>query len=88
MTRVHGHSYRIGGATELLTAGVPPEVVARQGGWTSLSFLLYWRKIEVILPMNITSAYKKKRLQELSLELEDYRVRNKIPKALCTSLEE
>jgi hypothetical protein len=48
-----------------LTTGVPPEIVACQGGWTSLSFLVYWQKIEVILPMNIMNTYKKKRLQEL-----------------------
>ena len=38
-----GHSFRIGGATEWLLAGVPPETVAKIGRWTSLAFLLYWR---------------------------------------------
>ena len=76
---VSGHSFRIGGASELLTAGVPPEVVARQGGWTSLAFLVYWRRVEQILPMNITSAYKKKRLQELVVEMEAFRIRSNIP---------
>ncbi len=28
---IHGHSFRPGGATELLLAGVPPETVAKQG---------------------------------------------------------
>lgn len=36
--KVHGHSFRIGGAVELLIAGVPPEIVAALGGWTSLAF--------------------------------------------------
>ena len=79
---VHGHSFRIGGASELLTAGVPPEVVARQGGWTSLAFLLYWRRVEQILPMNITGAYNRKRLQELAVEMESFRIRNNIPNAV------
>ncbi|KAJ3774000.1 hypothetical protein FB446DRAFT_686865 [Lentinula raphanica] len=43
LENVHGHSFRIGGAVELLLAGVTPEVVAAIGGWTSLAFLLYWR---------------------------------------------
>ena len=83
---VHGHSFRIGGATELLMAGVAPEVVARQGGWTSLAFLLYWRKLEQILPMNITDTYKKKRLQELALEMDSFRSRNNISDTAVSSL--
>ncbi|KAJ7142884.1 hypothetical protein C8R44DRAFT_866161 [Mycena epipterygia] len=39
---VFGHSFRIGGSTELLLAGVPCDIVAALGGWTSLTFLLYW----------------------------------------------
>jgi hypothetical protein len=83
---VHGHSFRIRGATELLMAGVAPEVVARQGGWTSLAFLLYWRKLEQILPMNITDAYKKKRLQELALEMDSFHSRNNISDTAVSSL--
>ena len=41
LAHVLGHSFRIGGAVELLLAGVPPEIVAATGGWTSLAFLLY-----------------------------------------------
>lgn len=41
MDHISGHSFRIGGAVELLLAGVPPEVVAATGNWTSLAFLLY-----------------------------------------------
>ena len=49
LAHVLGHSFRIGGAVELLLAGVPPEVVAATGGWTSLAFLLYWRRMEEII---------------------------------------
>ena len=45
-----GHSFHIGGVTELLLAGVPLEVIAAIGQWKSLAFLLYWWKIEEILP--------------------------------------
>ncbi|KAG1851985.1 hypothetical protein C8R48DRAFT_749849 [Suillus tomentosus] len=37
-----GHCFRIGGATELLLRGTPPEVVAMQGCWKSCAFLEYW----------------------------------------------
>ena len=84
---VNGHSFRIGGASELLTAGVSPEVVARQGGWTSLTFLLYWRRVEQILPMNIASAYKRKRLQELAIEMEAFRIRNNIQNHIALDIE-
>ena len=36
LAHVLGHSFRIGDAVELLLAGVPPEIVAATGGWTSL----------------------------------------------------
>ncbi|KAJ7466051.1 hypothetical protein FB451DRAFT_1402456 [Mycena latifolia] len=62
---VSGHSFRIGGSTELLLAGVPCDIVAALGGWTSLAFLLYWRKIEHIVPMNIGKAYDKDKLTEM-----------------------
>jgi hypothetical protein len=42
LAHVLGHSFWIGGAVELLLAGVPPEIIATTGGWTSLAFLLYW----------------------------------------------
>jgi len=50
LAHVLGHSFQIGSAVELLLAGVPPEIVAATGGWTSLAFLLYWRRMEEILP--------------------------------------
>jgi hypothetical protein len=53
LARITGHSFRIGGATELLCRGVPPEVVKMAGRWSSDSFLRYWRKPEDILPRHI-----------------------------------
>ncbi|KAJ7724438.1 hypothetical protein DFH07DRAFT_1003728 [Mycena maculata] len=63
---VFTHSFHIGGSTELLLASVPCEIVAALRGWTSLVFLLYWWKIEHIVPLNIGKAYDKKRLDETS----------------------
>lgn len=57
LATVFGHSYRIGGSVELLLAGVEPEVIMKLGGWTSLCFLIYWRRLEQILPDRITSAW-------------------------------
>ncbi|KAJ7270492.1 hypothetical protein C8J57DRAFT_1321918 [Mycena rebaudengoi] len=54
---VFGHSYRIGGSLELLSAGVAPEIIMKLGGWTSLCFLIYWRRLEKILPLAITHAW-------------------------------
>jgi hypothetical protein len=73
-----GHGFCIGGASELLLAGIPPKVIARLRGWTSLAFLLYWRKIEQILPMLINNAYKKKRLLDLAAEMETFHIQNHI----------
>jgi hypothetical protein len=75
---VHGHSYRIGGSTELLLAGVPCEVVAALGEWTSLAFLLYWRKIEHIVPMNVGKAYDKNKLDEVAKAFKAFRIANRI----------
>ncbi|KAJ7035993.1 hypothetical protein C8F04DRAFT_1258353 [Mycena alexandri] len=57
LENVFGHSYRIGGSVELLLAGVEPEVIMKLGGWTSLCFLIYWRRLEQILPQRITAAW-------------------------------
>ncbi|KAJ7071761.1 hypothetical protein B0H15DRAFT_754358, partial [Mycena belliarum] len=38
-----GHAFRIGGTTELLIAGVSPEVVQAMGRWKSDAFKVYWR---------------------------------------------
>ncbi|SJL12301.1 uncharacterized protein ARMOST_15724 [Armillaria ostoyae] len=54
-----GHSFRIGGTTYLLLLGVDPWVVMKQGRWSSKAFLLYWRKVEEILPLFIGDAMDK-----------------------------
>ncbi|KAJ7269990.1 hypothetical protein B0H12DRAFT_1009293 [Mycena haematopus] len=54
---VFGHSYRIGGALALLIAGVAPEVIMKLGGWSSLCFLIYWRRLQLILPLAVTRAW-------------------------------
>ncbi|KAK0217764.1 hypothetical protein IW262DRAFT_1449035 [Armillaria fumosa] len=54
-----GHSFRIGGTTHWLLIGVDPWIVMRQGRWSSKAFLLYWRKVEEILPLFIGDAMDK-----------------------------
>ena len=82
LAHVLGHSFHIGGAVELLLAGVPPEIVAATGSWTSLAFLLYWRQMEEILPMSTSKAYKEAHLNALAAIFEQFRINNKIPSAL------
>ena len=45
-----GHCFRIGGTTELLVAGTPPDVVKAMGRWSSDSFMRYWRALDDIAP--------------------------------------
>lgn len=68
-----GHCFRIGGATELLLRGTPPDVVAVQGSWKSRAFLEYWRKIESILPLFISKSFNKSRLQLVQTSMDGYR---------------
>ena len=76
---VSGHSFRIGGSVALLLDGVPPEVVAATGGWSSMAFLLYWRRVEEVLPLSTHKAYKKSQLDELALVFEQFRVSQGLP---------
>jgi hypothetical protein len=85
LAHVLGHSFCIGGAVELLLAGVPPEIVAATGGWTSLAFLLYWRCMEEILPMSTSKAYNKAHIDSLASIFEQFRIQCKIPSALITA---
>lgn len=85
LAHVLGHSFRIGGAVELLLAGVPPEIVAATGGWTSLAFLLYWRRMDEILPMSTSKAYNKSHFDELASIFERFRINHKIPSALIAA---
>ena len=79
LAHVLGHSFCIGGAVALLLAGVPPEIVAATGGWTSLAFLLYWRRMEEILPMSTSKAYQRSHIDVLAKIFEKFRVDNHIP---------
>ncbi|KAJ7599466.1 DNA breaking-rejoining enzyme [Mycena floridula] len=82
-----GHSFRIGGASELLLAGIPPEVVATIGRWKSLAFLLYWRKIEEILPRSFSRSYDSSRIRELAVAFENFRVAQNIPENVLIQAE-
>ena len=59
LTCLSGHSFRIRGTTHLLTHGVEPCIVMKQGRWSSKAFLLYWRNIEDILPLFIGDSFDK-----------------------------
>jgi len=85
LDHVSGHSFRIGGTVALLLAGVSPEVVAATGGWKSLAFLLYWRRLEDIIPMSTTKAYNKSDISSLNRIFEAFRVRNNISKSALSS---
>ncbi|KAF8823224.1 hypothetical protein HHX47_DHR10000204 [Lentinula edodes] len=82
LEHVHGHSFRIGGAVELLIAGVTPEVVAAIGGWTSLAFLLYWRRFEDILPTHVLKAYDSSQISRLKHSLDDFQKANGLSNSL------
>ena len=84
---VLGHSFQIGGAVELLLAGVPPEIVAATGGWTSLAFLIYWHCMEELLPMSSSKAYKKNHITELASIFEEFCIIHNIPTNLITSMD-
>jgi hypothetical protein len=64
--------FRIGGATELLLRGTPPDVVAMQGRWKSRAFLEYWRKINSILPVFITSAFSDSRIMMINSSMNTF----------------
>ena len=86
LAHILGHSFRIGGAVELLLAGVPPEIVAAIGGWTSLAFLLYWRRMEEILPMSTSQAYKKSHIDDLAKIFEIFHSNHRISQSTLNSL--
>ena len=64
--RTTGHCFRIGGTTELLISGTPPEVVKATGRWSSESFLRYWRSLDDIAPQYIRYIHKLKPKQRRS----------------------
>ncbi|KAF8919046.1 hypothetical protein CPB85DRAFT_1430197 [Mucidula mucida] len=60
LEHVFGHSYRIGCTVQLLSDGVAPEMVMKLGGWTSMCFLIYWRRLEQIIPAALSRAWDAK----------------------------
>nr|GAT45890.1 predicted protein [Mycena chlorophos] len=59
LEQVFGHSFRVGGTLFWLTLGLEPEMVMKIGGWTSSCFLIYWRKLESVLPPAISRVLDK-----------------------------
>ncbi|KAG2056597.1 hypothetical protein BDR06DRAFT_1040202 [Suillus hirtellus] len=57
LLQLTGHCFRIGGTTELLLRGVPPDIIAVQGCWKLQAFLEYWWKMNSILPLFVTSSF-------------------------------
>ncbi|EIN14054.1 DNA breaking-rejoining enzyme [Punctularia strigosozonata HHB-11173 SS5] len=77
-----GHCFRIGGTTHWLLQGAPTEIVAAIGGWTSLAFLLYWRKVEDIIAAGLVDAMSKSDAARLGKKVDEFRVSRGIPKDL------
>jgi hypothetical protein len=44
--RFAGHSFRIGGTTSLLRAGVNPDIVKKMGCWHLDAFPIYWHNLQ------------------------------------------
>lgn len=90
LEKVSGHCFRIGGTVLLLLAGVPPQVphihpppfsfsnpfqvVAAAGGWTSLAFLRYWRRMSDIVFASTSQAYSRNALNSISSAIESFRI--------------
>ncbi|PPQ92898.1 hypothetical protein CVT25_010453 [Psilocybe cyanescens] len=79
LAHVSGHCFRIGGTVTLLLAGVPPEVVAATGRWTSLAFLLYWHRMVDIIPLSTAASYLLSNMDTLSSVIDQFRIRCNIP---------
>lgn len=75
LERMTGHSFRIGGATELLLRGTAPDIVQIQGSWRSRAFLEYWRKIDSILPLFISNTFDQSRLKLIRDSLDNFQKR-------------
>jgi hypothetical protein len=73
-----GHAFRIGGATELLLRGTPPDVVMVQGHWKSKAFIDYWRRIDEILPLFISNSFTEARIALTQSTMNTYIRRNTV----------
>ena len=74
-----GHSFRIGGTTELLLEGVALDMVAAIGGWSSMAFLLYWRRLGGVISQGTADAYAKKHGFSFQDGISRYEHRNRSP---------
>jgi hypothetical protein len=63
LASIHGHSFRIGGATEHLRRGLSVNLLKIQGRWKSDAFERYIRKSDEILSMNIIDLDVRERLR-------------------------
>jgi hypothetical protein len=63
LAAIHGHSFRIGGATEHLRRGLSVELLKIQGRWKSDAFQRYIRRTDEILSMNIIDLDVRERLR-------------------------
>ncbi|KAL1743892.1 hypothetical protein HDZ31DRAFT_64637 [Schizophyllum fasciatum] len=61
-----GHSLRIGGSLEYLLEGVEIEIVMQLGGWTSSCFLIYWRRLDLVIPQGVITARARARMDEFA----------------------
>jgi hypothetical protein len=55
LVRVTGHCFRIGGTTQLLASGIPPDVVKAAGRWALDSFLCYWQEHKQVLLQHVNN---------------------------------
>ncbi|GAA5932158.1 hypothetical protein JCM1841_001213 [Sporobolomyces salmonicolor] len=54
--KLSGHSWRIGGSTFYLLAGVNPEIIKKCGNWSSDAYLRYWRNVSIVAAQNLMDA--------------------------------
>jgi len=52
---IHGHSFRIGGATLLAAAGYPDHIIQLAGRWQSSVFVRYIRQLDQLLPQTVAT---------------------------------
>ncbi|KAI0037486.1 DNA breaking-rejoining enzyme [Auriscalpium vulgare] len=67
-----GHSFRIGGTTEWLLRGAPPDMVAIQGRWRSDAFLRYWRRVEIVLPFFMSRTFTASQITHLDSIMDNF----------------
>ncbi|KIK76570.1 hypothetical protein PAXRUDRAFT_18099 [Paxillus rubicundulus Ve08.2h10] len=75
------HAFRISGTTKLLLQGISPDIIATQGRWASQAFLQYWRRIETVLPLFISSSSDVARLHSIDSVMDNFSRKNNLP---CT----